>query len=71
MRLQVRRLGMGSPTMTQYNPRVKTTAPPDPHTRKPKVKPPPLACDAHCHVFGPASKFPYAADAPFWESNEP
>jgi 2-pyrone-4,6-dicarboxylate lactonase len=36
--------------------------------------PPPLACDAHCHVFGPASKFPYdpkAAyvphDAPFEE----
>ena len=35
-------------------------------------KPPPLACDAHCHVFGPASKFPYdpkaaytPADAPF------
>lgn len=23
---------------------------------------PPGACDAHCHVFGPASKFPYAAD---------
>jgi 2-pyrone-4,6-dicarboxylate lactonase len=35
-------------------------------------KPPPLACDAHCHVFGPAQKFPYdpkaaylPADAPF------
>jgi len=35
-------------------------------------KPPPLACDAHCHVFGPAAKFPYdpkaayiPADAPF------
>lgn len=36
--------------------------------------PPPLACDAHCHVFGPAAKFPYdpqaayhPADAPFEE----
>ena len=35
-------------------------------------KPPPLACDAHCHVFGPAQNFPYdpkaaylPADAPF------
>ena len=23
--------------------------------------PPPHACDAHCHVFGPASRFPFAA----------
>jgi 2-pyrone-4,6-dicarboxylate lactonase len=35
-------------------------------------KPPALACDAHCHVFGPAARFPYdpkaayvPADAPF------
>jgi len=45
---------------------VKTTAPPDPNTREPRFKPPPLACDAHCHVFGPAAKFPYAPDAPYW-----
>src|SRR3954462_3968087 len=45
---------------------MKTTAPPDPNTRKPSFKPPPLACDAHCHVFGPAAKFPYAPDAPYW-----
>jgi len=23
------------------------------------------ACNAHCHVFGPRDRFPYAADAPF------
>lgn len=23
------------------------------------------ACNAHCHVFGPRSRFPYASDAPF------
>lgn len=23
------------------------------------------ACNAHCHVFGPRERFPYAADAPF------
>jgi predicted TIM-barrel fold metal-dependent hydrolase len=50
---------------------VKTTAPPDPDTRKPKFTPPPLACDAHCHVFGPAAKFPYAPDAPYWPPDSP
>jgi 2-pyrone-4,6-dicarboxylate lactonase len=41
------------------------------HRRKPAFKMPPGATDAHCHVFGPAAKFPYApgrrytpADAP-------
>ena len=24
--------------------------------------PPPLACDAHCHVFGPAAEFPFSPD---------
>jgi 2-pyrone-4,6-dicarboxylate lactonase len=45
---------------------------PDPHTKRPSFIAPPGACDAHCHVFGPAAKFPYAAnrsytppDAPF------
>src|SRR5688572_12158588 len=50
---------------------MKTTAPPDPDTRKPRFRPPPLACDAHCHVFGPASRFPYAPDAPYWPPDSP
>ena len=50
---------------------MKTTAPPDPDTRSPKFRPPPLACDAHCHVFGPAAKFPYAPDAPYWPPDAP
>ena len=50
---------------------MKSTAPPDPDTRKPKFVPPPLACDAHCHVFGPAAKFPYAPDAPYWPPDAP
>ncbi len=35
---------------------------PDPQPIKPRFVPPPKACDAHCHVFGPAAKFPYAPD---------
>ena len=50
---------------------MKTTAPPDPATRKPQFRPPPLACDAHCHIFGPAAKFPYAPDAPYWPPDSP
>ena len=34
-------------------------------------KPPPLACDAHCHVFGPAAKFPYAANATYCPPDAP
>lgn len=34
---------------------------PDPHPPRTFV-PPPNACDAHCHVFGPAARFPFAPD---------
>jgi 2-pyrone-4,6-dicarboxylate lactonase len=50
---------------------MKTIAPPDPNTRRPKFRPPPLACDAHCHVFGPAARFPYAPDASYWPPDSP
>jgi predicted TIM-barrel fold metal-dependent hydrolase len=50
---------------------MKATAPPDPNTRKPALALPPLACDAHCHVFGPGSKFPYAKDAPYLPPDAP
>ena len=38
-----------------------TVQPPDPDTATPKLEAPPGACDTHCHVFGPAAKFPVAA----------
>ena len=34
--------------------------PPDPDTRNPGIELPAGACDAHCHIFGPAHRFPYA-----------
>jgi 2-pyrone-4,6-dicarboxylate lactonase len=38
----------------------KPTVPgPDPDTRTPTFKLPPLACDAHTHIFGPGAKYPY------------
>jgi 2-pyrone-4,6-dicarboxylate lactonase len=41
----------------------RTIPPPvsDPHPPTAFV-PPPDACDAHCHVFGPADRFPFAPD---------
>src|SRR6202030_1399472 len=40
-----------------------------PHPSKPKFKPPPGAVDAHCHVFGPENKFPYATERKYTRCN--
>jgi len=45
--------------------------PPDPNPVKPTLVLPPDACDAHCHVFGPAGKFPYAADRSYTPPDAP
>jgi predicted TIM-barrel fold metal-dependent hydrolase len=45
--------------------------PPDPEPVKPTLLLPPGACDAHCHVFGPAAKFPYAADRSYTPPDAP
>jgi predicted TIM-barrel fold metal-dependent hydrolase len=34
---------------------------PDPHPPR-AFTPPPNACDAHCHIFGPADRFPFSPD---------
>ena len=40
---------------------MKLIAAPDLDTRIPEYRLPDNACDTHCHVFGPAEDFPYAA----------
>ena len=42
--------------------------PPVANPSKPAFVPPPNACDAHCHVFGPPEKFPYADHRPYTPS---
>jgi 2-pyrone-4,6-dicarboxylate lactonase len=49
----------------------KSCLPPDPNTVIPQHKLPPDACDAHCHVFGPAGKFPYALDRSYTPPDAP
>ncbi len=43
----------------------------DPNPSKPKFKPPAGAVDAHCHVFGPAHKFPYAPERKYTPCDAP
>src|SRR6266576_2906868 len=42
-----------------------------PSPSRPHLRLPSGACDAHCHVFGPARVFPYSADAPFLPADAP
>lgn len=39
--------------------------------RKPRYKLLPGSCDAHCHVFGPAAKFPYAPSRRYTPQDAP
>ena len=50
---------------------LKSCPPPDPNPITPTLKLPPGACDAHCHVFGPADRFPYAADRSYTPPDAP
>src|SRR3979411_147410 len=38
---------------------------------RPKVAPPPDACDTHAHVFGPSTRFPYADDRSYTPPDAP
>jgi 2-pyrone-4,6-dicarboxylate lactonase len=57
-------------TVPAKNP-LKSCLPPDPNPVKPVLVLPPGACDAHCQVFGPAAKFPYAADRSYTPPDAP
>jgi 2-pyrone-4,6-dicarboxylate lactonase len=43
----------------------RLTQGPDPHPKKPKLKVPPGACDAHIHLFGPSDKYRFADISPY------
>ncbi|MHC1561627.1 amidohydrolase family protein [Actinomycetospora sp. C-140] len=56
--------------MTTVVPDARNPGPhPDPHA--PSWAPPSGACDAHCHVFGPVARFPYADDRTFTPPEAP
>ena len=44
---------------------IPTIAPPDPNPKVPTFKLPPKSCDTHTHIFGPASRYPFAANRPY------
>jgi predicted TIM-barrel fold metal-dependent hydrolase len=44
---------------------------PDAAPRVPAFKAPPLACDTHCHVFGPVDRYPYSASRPYTPPEAP
>lgn len=44
---------------------------PDPNPHVPQYIVPALACDAHCHVFGPAATFPYAPGRAYTPQDAP
>jgi len=45
--------------------------PPPREPSRPRVETPRNACDTHCHVFGPAAQFPYAADRSYTPPDAP
>ncbi|MFT3905301.1 MAG: amidohydrolase family protein [Steroidobacteraceae bacterium] len=50
---------------------IPTCKAPDPNTKKPHYQPPPGACDAHCHIFGPGDVYPYSADRSYTPPDAP
>src|SRR5882757_2585663 len=45
--------------------------PPPREASRPVTPTPANACDTHCHVFGPASRFPYAEDRSYTPPDQP
>jgi 2-pyrone-4,6-dicarboxylate lactonase len=51
--------------------KMKSIPPPHPNPSKPDFRLPPGACDAHCHVFGPAARFPYSENRRYTPPDAP
>jgi 2-pyrone-4,6-dicarboxylate lactonase len=56
--------GQGSPA-GEAPKSIPTIAPPDPNPIVPEFKLPPKSCDTHTHIFGPSSRYPFAANRPY------
>ena len=56
--------GQGGPAGEAPKP-IPTIAPPDPNPITPAFKLPLKSCDTHTHIFGPSSRYPFAANRPY------
>ena len=50
---------------------IPTIDPPDPNPKAPSFKLPPKSCDTHTHIFGPASRYPFAPNRPYNTADAP
>jgi 2-pyrone-4,6-dicarboxylate lactonase len=50
---------------------IPTCKAPDPNPCTPEFRAPAGACDAHCHIFGPADQYPYASDRSYTPPDAP
>ena len=50
---------------------IPTIDPPDPNPKTPAFKLPPKSCDTHTHIFGPASRYPFASNRPYNTADAP
>jgi 2-pyrone-4,6-dicarboxylate lactonase len=57
--------------MAQAMSTIPTCKAPDPDTRKPDFRAPALSCDAHCHIFGPGDRYPYAPERSYTPPDAP
>lgn len=59
------------PSLAFSETNMKTIKAPDYNPVKPTYVPPPNACDAHCHIFGPEAQFPFAATSTYKPADAP
>src|SRR5580692_1793884 len=57
--------GQGNTPAPQAPKTIPTIDPPDPNTEIPEFKLPTKSCDCHTHIFGPASRYPFAPNRPY------